>query len=567
MRALDRDGKQIEFDADGLLAVCIQHEIDHLDGKLFVDYLSELKRTRIRKKLEKERKDARPPGSARSGAESASERVTNPVHRLRRHAGVLRAGARSAGALAASRRRRLHAARSSRRPRPAAGNERGQAVRAAARLAGRAAATLRDAGRGRTTAAAGPPMSWSSSPTACCLPQAVLRYAATRLRQHSRVAAAALARRCADSARDRWPATPQTGVTIMQMEAGLDTGPMLLDARSADRCARNRRDLARSARSARRGSAARRARRNRAGHATPRAQPADGVTYAAKIRKEEALIDWSRSAARDRSAGSRVQSVAGRGDALEWSAVARLGGDADRFASRQQRPAPCSRTGAAGIDVATGNGVLRLTRVQSAGRKAMSAAEFLNAHRLDGAVLGIVSRSAAVRAAAAKIVADVAMRGRSLDAALTIDSRGYSPGARPAPRARVRQHSLVLAARCVARALADAARSEARSRRARARDRRPVPAAVHGDSRARGRGRNGQCGAPARTAARRRLDQCDPASLSARARAARRADRSRSRRAHRASALARRCARARTGASRPRRFSLPTISVRRSGCA
>lgn len=58
VRALDRDGKQIEFDADGLLAVCIQHEIDHLDGKLFVDYLSELKRTRIRKKLTKERKDS-----------------------------------------------------------------------------------------------------------------------------------------------------------------------------------------------------------------------------------------------------------------------------------------------------------------------------------------------------------------------------------------------------------------------------------------------------------------------------------------------------------------------------
>jgi peptide deformylase len=58
VRALDRDGKQIEFNADGLLAVCIQHEMDHLDGRLFVDYLSELKRTRIRKKLEKERREA-----------------------------------------------------------------------------------------------------------------------------------------------------------------------------------------------------------------------------------------------------------------------------------------------------------------------------------------------------------------------------------------------------------------------------------------------------------------------------------------------------------------------------
>ena len=65
VRALDRDGKQIEFAAEGLLAVCIQHEIDHLDGKLFVDYLSELKRTRIRKKLEKERKE-RGPRSARA---------------------------------------------------------------------------------------------------------------------------------------------------------------------------------------------------------------------------------------------------------------------------------------------------------------------------------------------------------------------------------------------------------------------------------------------------------------------------------------------------------------------
>jgi peptide deformylase len=69
VRALNRDGQPIEFDADGLLAVCIQHEIDHLDGKLFVDYLSELKRTRIRKKLEKERKER--PAAARAKASPA----------------------------------------------------------------------------------------------------------------------------------------------------------------------------------------------------------------------------------------------------------------------------------------------------------------------------------------------------------------------------------------------------------------------------------------------------------------------------------------------------------------
>jgi len=56
IRALDREGQSFELETDGLLAVCIQHEIDHLDGKLFVDYLSQLKRTRIRKKLEKEQR-------------------------------------------------------------------------------------------------------------------------------------------------------------------------------------------------------------------------------------------------------------------------------------------------------------------------------------------------------------------------------------------------------------------------------------------------------------------------------------------------------------------------------
>jgi peptide deformylase len=61
VRALDRDGNEFELEADGLLAVCIQHEIDHLDGKLFVDYLSELKRKRVRKKLEKQ---AQPGASA-----------------------------------------------------------------------------------------------------------------------------------------------------------------------------------------------------------------------------------------------------------------------------------------------------------------------------------------------------------------------------------------------------------------------------------------------------------------------------------------------------------------------
>jgi peptide deformylase len=66
VRALNRDGETFELAADGLLAVCVQHEIDHLDGKLFVDYLSELKRELIRRRLEKERKQRAPASETRS---------------------------------------------------------------------------------------------------------------------------------------------------------------------------------------------------------------------------------------------------------------------------------------------------------------------------------------------------------------------------------------------------------------------------------------------------------------------------------------------------------------------
>ncbi|PJK10189.1 peptide deformylase [Lysobacteraceae bacterium NML08-0793] len=58
VRALGRDGQPFELDADGLLAVCIQHEMDHLEGKLFVDYLSPLKREMVKKKLAKQKKAA-----------------------------------------------------------------------------------------------------------------------------------------------------------------------------------------------------------------------------------------------------------------------------------------------------------------------------------------------------------------------------------------------------------------------------------------------------------------------------------------------------------------------------
>ncbi len=71
VRAQGRDGEWFEENLEGLLAICIQHEIDHLDGKLFVDYLSEMKRQRVRKKIEKDRRlraEGREPERSRAPA-------------------------------------------------------------------------------------------------------------------------------------------------------------------------------------------------------------------------------------------------------------------------------------------------------------------------------------------------------------------------------------------------------------------------------------------------------------------------------------------------------------------
>jgi peptide deformylase len=62
VRAVDETGKPFEVDADDLLAVCIQHEMDHLQGKVFVEYLSPLKRNRIKTKLQKEEREAKRKG-------------------------------------------------------------------------------------------------------------------------------------------------------------------------------------------------------------------------------------------------------------------------------------------------------------------------------------------------------------------------------------------------------------------------------------------------------------------------------------------------------------------------
>jgi methionyl-tRNA formyltransferase len=178
-----------------------------------------------------------------------------------------------------------------------------------------------------------------------------------------------------------------SGVTIMQMEAGLDTGPMLL-ARPTPIAPRETAATLHDRLAALGAQALLDALDEIVlGRAMPQAQPAAGVTYAAKIRKEEAAIDWLRPAMEiDRQIRAFNPWPIAQ---TQWNGQQLRVWDAEPIESpATTSPGKVLATSAAGIDVGTGRGVLRMTRVQAAGRKALSAAEFLNAHRLDGAVLG-----------------------------------------------------------------------------------------------------------------------------------------------------------------------------------
>ena len=74
VRAQNAEGQLFEIEAEGLLAVCVQHEIDHLKGRVFVDYLSPMKRNRIKKKLLKEEREQKKSASSTKGQKQGSKR-------------------------------------------------------------------------------------------------------------------------------------------------------------------------------------------------------------------------------------------------------------------------------------------------------------------------------------------------------------------------------------------------------------------------------------------------------------------------------------------------------------
>lgn len=180
----------------------------------------------------------------------------------------------------------------------------------------------------------------------------------------------------------------RTGVTIMQMDEGLDTGPMLLECETPigphetagslhDRLAALGAEALLTALDA-----------LATDQMQPRVQPHEGATYANKLRKEEAVIDWSRSAVEiDRQVRAfNPWPIA----ETRWDGQQLRIWEAQPLAKSVNAAAGCViASGAAGVDVATGEGVLRVTRLQAPGRKAVPAGDFSNAHRLDGVVLGV----------------------------------------------------------------------------------------------------------------------------------------------------------------------------------
>jgi methionyl-tRNA formyltransferase len=181
----------------------------------------------------------------------------------------------------------------------------------------------------------------------------------------------------------------RTGITIMQMDAGLDTGPMLLERELAigphetggelhDRLASVGAEAVVAAIDA-----------WTAGQIAPVPQPAEGATYAAKLRKDEAMIDWSHAAI-DLERRVRafnpwpVAETRWKGQQLRiWNATA-----VDVPATADGRPGDVVVAGDGRLVVAAGSGALQVEMLQLPGRKPTPAGEFLKAHALLGARLG-----------------------------------------------------------------------------------------------------------------------------------------------------------------------------------
>lgn len=180
---------------------------------------------------------------------------------------------------------------------------------------------------------------------------------------------------------------PETGVSLMQMEAGLDCGPVLASQRCAIHPNETSGQLHDRLASLGAGLLEKNLGEIEAGHLVPCQQDESQVTYAKKIAKQEAVIDWQCDAAaiaRQVAAFNPwpVAETARPGERLRvWEAAVVDGVATDK-------PGTVIDEGREGIDVACGEGILRIGRIQLPGGRPVTAADFLNAHTLVGSCLG-----------------------------------------------------------------------------------------------------------------------------------------------------------------------------------
>ena len=344
IRALDRDGKPFELEADGLLAICIQHEMDHLVGKLFMDYLSPLKQQRIRQ-----------------SSESPGLRIrTNVSESLR----IIFAGTPDFAA------RHLDALLSS-------GHN----------VVGVFTQPDRPAGRGKKLMPSPVKVLAEEKGLPVFQPVSLRPQENQQLVAEPRLGCINVHgsllprwRGAAPIQRSLWAGDAETGVTIMQMDVGLDTGDMLYKLSCPITAEDTSGTLYDKLAELGPQGLITTLKQLADGTAKPEVQDETLVTYAEKLSKEEARIDWSLSAAQLERCIRAFNPWPMSWLEIEGQPVKVWKASVIDTATNAA-PGTILEANKQGIQVATGDGILNLLSLQPAGKKAMSAQDLLNSRR------------------------------------------------------------------------------------------------------------------------------------------------------------------------------------------
>lgn len=372
IRALDRDGKSFELEADGLLAICIQHEMDHLVGKLFIDYLSPLKQQRIRQKVEKLRPPERPSLRTRINV-SDSLRIIfagTPDFAARHLDALLSSGHNVVGVFTQPDRPAGRGKKLMPSPVKVLAEEKGIPVFQPVSLRPQENQQLvADLHADVMVVVA----------YGLILPKAVLEMPRLGcINVHGSLLPRW--RGAAPIQRSLWAGDAETGVTIMQMDVGLDTGDMLLKLSCPITAEDTSGSLYDKLADLGPQGLIETLKQLAAGTIKPVVQDESLVTHAEKLSKEEARIDWSLSAVQLERCIRAFNPWP-----MSWLEIdgqpVKVWQASVIAVNTQAEPGTILEATKQGIQVATGDGILNLISLQPAGKKAMSAQDLLNSRR------------------------------------------------------------------------------------------------------------------------------------------------------------------------------------------